>query len=160
MGTAEDDAQQLVSAASLGEEWAWNALHRELTPALRGYVVGMGASDADTVVGEAFVRLARDLAGSEARFDEAVVWGFLHVRAVMHERRQLEIDGGRPSSGAAPSLVMLALANLSQAQREVLVLRTTCRLHDEEVATIIGSTPEEVRELLRDALAVLAEAGG
>ena len=156
---AAEKAQQLVTGASLGEEWAWNALHRDLSPALRGYVVGCGAAEPDAVVGEAFVRLARDLAGAEATFDEAVVWAFLHARAILHERRQLAVDEGRPG-GAAPSLVLMALANLSQLQREALLLRVTARLGDEEVATVLGLTPEGVRDLVRDALTTLADAGG
>lgn len=155
---AAEKAQQLVTGASLGEEWAWNALHRDLSPALRGYVVGCGVADPDAVVGEALVRLARDLAGAEATFEEAVVWAFLHARAILHERRQLDIDAGRPTG--TPSLVVMALAPLSQAQREVLLLRVTARLDDDETATVLGITPEAVRELVRDALGVLADGGG
>jgi DNA-directed RNA polymerase specialized sigma24 family protein len=148
----------VVAGASLGEEWAWNALHRDLSPALRGYAAGVGAADPDGAVGEALVRLARDLAGAEATADEMVVWAFRHLRAVLRTRDELEMDGADRVRTAVPPLVAMALANLAPDDREALVLRVTCHLDEDACATVLGCGPEVVRARVHRALDALAAA--
>lgn len=156
-----DDEGALLGAAAGGEAWAWARLHRDLAPPLRGYVAGAGGADPDAVVGEAFTRLARDLASVTTEgptLAEVRLWAFLHARAVLHERRELDLDAGRLRNADVPPTVRLALGTLAPRQREALVLRVVAGLDDDDVATVLGETEEGAHRLVVAALAALDQA--
>lgn len=152
--------QAVIDAAAAGETWAWTSLHGALTPGLVGYAAAVGAADPDGIVGEALTRLGRDLAGVTATPEDARLWAFLHARAVLHERRELAVDAGRSAPSTVPPTVRVALSTLGTRQREALVLRVVAGLDEDDVATVLGDTPEAVRRLVLTAMRALQTAAG
>ena len=86
------DVHQLddvIGAAQLGEEWAWTRIYEEVAPRLMGYFRVRGSRNAEDLVGETFVQLARNLSrfeGDAASF-ESWVFTVAHHR-LSNERRR------------------------------------------------------------------------
>lgn len=156
----DDQRQKVIDAAAAGETWAWSSLHEALAPGLLGYAAAVGAADPAGVAGEALTRVGRDLAGVTATPEDARLWAFLHARAVLHERRELAIDVGRSAPTTVPPTVRVALSTLGPRQREALALRVVAGLDEDDVATVLGDTPEAVRRLVLTALRALQVAAG
>jgi RNA polymerase sigma-70 factor (ECF subfamily) len=150
-------------------------VYEELAPAVRGYFLGRGATDPDDLTGDVFVRVAERLGGF--RGDRAALrrWVFTiaHNRLVDEYRR----SGRRPDAPmAAPpdttptspvpeSLdpdLLAALAELTDDQRAVVVLRFVADLPVRDVAKVLGRRSGAVKMLQArglEALRVALEPG-
>ena len=105
----EQRFEPVLSAARTGAEWAWAELYREHAPAVLGYLRARRAPDAEDLLGEVFLQLARDLSGFEgdARAFRAWVFTVAHHRLlddVRKRRRRPQTEGGtRWTSSTAAS---------------------------------------------------------
>jgi RNA polymerase sigma factor (sigma-70 family) len=165
----------VLGAAGTGERWAWEAIYRELSPIVLGYLRAQGASEPGDLTGEVFLQIVRDLPDFEGGESQFRAWTFAiaHNRLV-DERRSLkrrpvellpveQIDhtqtGGSAEDEALSRIeeqrVRQTLARLTEDQRNVILLRVLGDLTAEQVAAALGRTPGAVRALERRGLAML-----
>jgi RNA polymerase sigma-70 factor (ECF subfamily) len=170
--TIGDPFEQVLTAARLGEEWAWETLYRDLAPLVRGYIRGRGADDPDDVTGEVFVDVVRNVhrfEGDERRFRTWVLT-IAHRRLLDSRRRssrrvtEVELEDRDEPAGdveqealdrLASQSFLRSIGRLSPDQRSVLLLRIVGDLTIEEVASVVGKRPGAVKALQRRALARL-----
>lgn len=171
-----DPWDSLLTAAKSGAEWAWDRIYRELAPRVSGYLVSLGAKDADDLLGEVWLQVARNInsfTGDETGF-RSWVFVIAHNRVIDERRRH----GRRPEMTAGEDLgdgwagvsesaeeraliegetaeVLSMLAQLTDEQREVLALRVIGDLTVEQVGEILGKRPGAVKALQRRALRAL-----
>lgn len=163
-----------LEAAREGAPWAFEAIYRDLAPAVFGYLRGQGAAEPEDLASEVFVGIVRSLErfdGDERAF-RTWVFSIAHRRLV-DERRRLSRSLEEPtdpaemsglSSGALvgdveeEALEMLgsgvrrAMKALSSDQRAVLLLRILADLSVAEVASILGKSQGAVKTLQRRGL--------
>src|SRR5882757_2154087 len=167
----------LLEAARDGSEAAWQELYDSLAPVVLGYLRANGAPDPEDVLSEVFLRVARDIArfdGEEPGF-RSWVFTIAHHRLIdarRHSaRRPVELSAeppeprGRADDAADEALarigveeVRLVLAELSEEQRAVLLLRVIGDLTIEDVAKAVGKRPGAVKALQRRGLAAVKRA--
>jgi RNA polymerase sigma factor (sigma-70 family) len=131
--------------------------YRTFAPALLGYFRSHRVDQAEDLVGDVFVSVARNLRRFHGDPDDFRRWVFAiaHRRRVDHEdpperpcvddRRDLDID------------LVAALGELTPRQREVVILRFVADLPLEDVARIIGRRVGAVKALQARALDHLAQ---
>jgi len=165
----------LLTLATSGDEAAWARIYRDLAPAVLGYLRANNAPDADDVLGEVFLQVARDapgFEGDERRF-RAWVFTIAHHRLIdarrKSTRRPVEpvADPPEPHGVSADDAEEEALARigaervvsvleaLSPDQRAVLLLRVIGDLTVAEVARALGKRPGAVKALQRRGLAAV-----
>jgi RNA polymerase sigma factor (sigma-70 family) len=165
----------VLGAARTGQRWAWEAIYRELSPTVLGYLRAQGASEPGDLTGEVFLQVVRDLPDFEGGESQFRAWAFAiaHNRLV-DQRRSLkrrpvellpveQIDhpqtGGSAEDEALSRIeeqrVRQTLARLTEDQRNVILLRVLGDLTVEQVAAALGRTPGAVRALERRGLATL-----
>ncbi|MGH2670968.1 MAG: RNA polymerase sigma factor [bacterium] len=169
--------ESVLCAAQSGAEWAVDVLFREYQPALLRYLRACEPGMAEDLAGEVWLALAPKLAGFTG--DEAGFRGWLFTvarRRLMGYRRQAVRRRTAPvpdehfstlASGddpAAEGMAVLAtqeainrlVANLSEDQAEVVLLRVVAGLSVAEVAEITGRKAGAVRVMQHRALRKLA----
>jgi RNA polymerase sigma-70 factor (ECF subfamily) len=137
-------------------------------PAVRGYLRGQGVEDADDLLSEVFLQVARSLPRFRGSDDEVRPWVYAIARNRVidaHRRRSARpraTSGSLPDQAAPevddaidPDLVR-ALRMLTDEQREVVVLRFVADLSLDDVAELTGRTPGAVKSMQHRALAQLA----
>lgn len=137
-------------------------------PAVRGYLRGQGVPEADDVLSEVFLQVARSLPRFRGDDDQLRAWVFTIARNRVidaHRRRSTrpalsdapvpEQPAPAPADPLDPDLVA-ALALLTTEQREIVVLRFVADLPLEEVASLTGRTEGAVKSMQHRALAQLA----
>jgi RNA polymerase sigma factor (sigma-70 family) len=165
----------VLAAARAGGEWAWRELHRELAPAVLGYLRARGAPEPEDLAGEVFVQVVRDIEGfdgGEVAF-RAWVLTIAHHRLLDELRRrarrpaeptdptELGEKGAAPAAedealgGIADERVQRALGRLSDDQRSVVLLRVIGDLSVEQVANVLGKTTGAIKALQHRALTAL-----
>lgn len=165
----------VLLAARAGAEWAWTRLYDSLAPTLLGYLRAQGAPDPDGICGEVFCQLVRDIhrfEGDEAGF-RSWVFVMVHHRLVDDVRRRKR----RPEAVSAPDAfatiedptnveaevvrgameaeLRTLLDELTETQRDVLLLRVFGGLTLEEVARSMGKRVGAVKALQRRGLEAL-----
>jgi RNA polymerase sigma factor (sigma-70 family) len=167
----------LLAGARAGAEEAWTEIYQAFSPAVLGYLRGVGAAEAEDLTGEVFLQVVRDLHRFEGgrRAFKAWVLTIAHHRFIDNRRRErrrpVEL---RPTPGeqgqAAPDAEVEALARLgagrvreliamlSPDQRAVLLLRIVGDLTVEQIARAVDKRPGAVKALQRRGLARLARA--
>lgn len=163
---------EILAAARVGAEWAWERLYESIAGGVRGYLAAQGAADPDDLTGEVMLQLVRGMPrfeGDEAGFRS---WAFLvaHHRLIDERRRHqrdlalaARVEPTNPSPTAeAGALEAEAnaewrerLQGLSDDQRHVILLRVVAGLPAEQVARILGKRVGAVRVLQHRALARL-----
>ena len=85
-----DPFQSVLDAARSGAEWAWSRLVNDLDGRLRGYVRRQGGVDADDLVGETWLHVARGLHRFEGDENAFRSWVFMiaHHRIIDERRRR------------------------------------------------------------------------
>jgi RNA polymerase sigma-70 factor (ECF subfamily) len=169
--------ESILDAARVGAEWAWGRLYDSLAPTVLGYLRAQGAPDPDGVCGEVFCQLVRDIhrfEGDEAGF-RSWVFVMLHHRLVddvrRRNRRPEAIVGPETFAmlmdpmnveaevirGATEAEIRAVLEELTEAQRDVLLLRLFGGLTLEEVARSVSRRVGAVKALQRRGLEALRE---
>jgi RNA polymerase sigma factor (sigma-70 family) len=160
----------VLHAACAGAGWALERLYSGLAPAVAGYVRLRGALDPEGLTNEVFIGVLRNLAEFEGDGEALHRWIFtIAHRRVIDERRRravrpatapltprVDLPGGDVEQEALASLgnssVVRLLDDLTDHQREVLLLRFVADLPVDEVAAVLGRTPGSVKQLQRRAL--------
>ncbi|HET6963415.1 MAG TPA: RNA polymerase sigma factor [Acidimicrobiales bacterium] len=144
------------------------AVYRELAPAVMGYLRAQQVRDAEDLLGEIFLQVARDL--HRVRGDAMAVrrWVFSVARhrvideARRRARRPALTTQDVPDRPAGPEQepfdteLLDALGRLTADQREVVVLRFVADLSLEEVARVTHRRVGAVKALQHRALNALA----
>ncbi len=162
----------ILSAAQAGSDRAWSALYAELAGPVLGYLRRGGARDAEDLLGEVFVHLARSIgsfSGSQAGF-RSWVFTVAHHRLIDERRRNrrkpLDLvdslervetaSADDPAREALETIssdrVTALLSGLAPAQRDVLLLRIVGGLTVPEIAEAVGRSVGAVKALQRRGL--------
>jgi RNA polymerase sigma factor (sigma-70 family) len=164
-----------VEAAGKGDPAALEAVYRDLSPAVLGYLRAQGAREPEDLTSETFVGVVRGLRrfrGDEGDF-RSWVFSIAHRRLVDERRSRArrpavaipptefpDRAGGDVEDEAAARMgarwVRDVVAQLTADQRDVLLLRILADLPVEDVARILDKTPGAVKSLQRRALLTLA----
>lgn len=167
-GISVEAFDSIVAAAGSGAEWAWARLLEEIDPVLRGYLQRQGASDPDDLAGETWLHVARSIGGFQGGYQDFRSWVFMiaHHRVIDERRRrgrrpeelkaQSSLDRAAPPRRSAEAEALdsfeddrleALLEQLSDAQREVVVLRVVAGFGITEIAEIVGKKPGAVQAL-------------
>lgn len=167
-----------LARARDGDAVAWFDLYHHIAPILIGYLRAQRLPDPEDVAGEVMLEVVRDLPrfeGSSAGFRSWVL-AIAHHRLLDARRRATRRpvspasheDVDPPVSHDDPEAETLAalgfgelepaLAQLTEEQREVLLLRVIGDLPITEVARITGRRPGAVKQLQRRAAAAMRRA--
>lgn len=143
-------------------------MYRTYAPSVRGYLRGQGVPEADDLLSEVFLQVTRSLPRFEGIDEELRPWIFAIARNRVidaHRRRAARpaSTGAGVPDRAAPAAddpvdphLVAALQQLTEEQREVVVLRFVADLPLEEVAELTGRTSGAVKSMQHRALAQLA----
>jgi RNA polymerase sigma factor (sigma-70 family) len=165
----------ILKAARQGAPWAFEAIYRDLAPAVLGYLRGQGASEPEDLASEVFVGIVRGLDRFEGDERAFRTWVFtIAHRRLVDERRRLFRSLEEPTDpsemarltsgvlieegveeeviGALEGGVGTAMKALSSDQRAVLLLRILADLSVAEVASILGKSQGAVKTLQRRGL--------
>ena len=170
----------MVAAANAGGEWAWRELYRGYAPAVDRYLRARGVPDAEDLVGETFLRVVRHLdrfSGDEIDFR---AWVFAIARNLVvdaarrNTRRPVRRDAGRTRcrrwprwatprttrwASSGPPRSSGSCRELTEDQRDVLLLRIVGDLSVAQVAGILGRREGAVKMLQARGLATLRRIG-
>lgn len=143
-------------------------MYREHAPAVRGYLRGHGVPDADDLLSEVFLQVTRSLPRFTGADEELRPWIFAIARNRVidaHRRRAVrpvaaavpvpDQPSPAPEDPVDPTLVA-ALQELTEEQREVVVLRFVADLSLDEVADLTGRSAGAVKSMQHRALTQLA----
>lgn len=167
-GTTMEAFDSILDAARAGADWAWSRLVGDLDPVVSAYVRRLGADDAENVVGETWLHVARGIHRFRGGVSDFRSWVFMiaHHRVIDERRRKTrkptrledgaELDRLAPSSTSAESLAMEqvemdqvveVLNHLTADQREVVLLRVMGGFGIKEIGEIMGKRPGAVQSL-------------
>jgi RNA polymerase sigma-70 factor (ECF subfamily) len=160
---AEHEPDTLLRAAKDGDEDAFRTLYRQIHPRLLRYVRTLVGDDAEDVVAEAWLHIARDIAVFTGDINGFRGWTatIARHRALDHLRRhkrrpQTPVDE-LPEQTAPEDIETTALNSLStkaalalisrlpRDQAEIIILRVVVGLDAKTVAEILGKRPGAVR---------------
>ncbi|WP_409331033.1 RNA polymerase sigma factor [Trujillonella humicola] len=168
---------EVLAAARAGAAWAFEALYRDLAPAVTGYLRLHGALEPDDLASETFLAVFRGLGGFEGDEQSLRSWVFTIAHRRLADdwrrrgRRPQLADGGDelvPDAvgGDVEDDVLTRLgaesvhrlcAGLPADQRSVLLLRVLADLTVEQVAEVMGRSVGSVKALQRRGLRRLRE---
>jgi RNA polymerase sigma factor (sigma-70 family) len=172
-GALEFDA--LLARARTGDDAAWAELYDSVAPQLLGYVRSRGALDAEEVLGDVFLHVARGIGDFEGDGSGFRSWVFVIATSrLLDERRRVRrkptdpLDSdteerlGGPADveaeveqSAAATEVQALLAVLTPDQRTVIQLRIFGELTSQEISDTIGKPLGAVKALYRRGLGAL-----
>jgi RNA polymerase sigma factor (sigma-70 family) len=169
-------SDDVLSAAQAGDGSAFRIIYAELAPAVQGYLTARGVPDPEAVTSDVFVALLPRLASisNGAAGLRTLTFSIAHARMVDDVRRrarQPELSEYDPAEdprtahsaehhageALATARVLTLLRELSEEQREVLILRIVADLSVEQVAAIVGKSSGAVKQLQRRGLLVLRQ---
>lgn len=173
----EAEFRSQLRLARRGDEQAWQALYRWLSPQVLGYLRASRIPDAEDVLGAVFVDVARGIESFRGNASSFRGWVFTIARARRVDevrrwaRRQedpldtgtqeaipavVDVEGEALSAVAVDELYDL-LDVLTDDQREVLLLRALDGWTARQVAEITGRTVGAVEQLQHRARQSLRE---
>ena len=165
----EHDFDQVLDRARAGDEGAWAQLYDSLSGQLLGYLRARGAEDAESLVGDVFLHVARGVDTFEGTAANFRSWVFViaHSR-LLDERRRLRRKPTEPLEGIvedsltcdddpeadvehaeAAAAAFELLSCLTPDQRDVVALRVFGDLTSVEVADIVHKPVGAVKALYR-----------
>ena len=174
MRTAEFDS--VLAAAQAGAAWAFEALYRDLAPAVTGYLRLHGAAEPDDLASETFIGVFTGLPGFSGDAGALRAWVFTiaHRRLVDDWRRRsrrpqvtddaevlAEHMGGDVEDDVLVRFgaqdVERLCGGLPADQRAVLLLRILADLTVEQVAQVLGRSEASIKALQRRGLRTLRD---
>ena len=155
------------------EEGAWSPTleggYRDLAGPVIGYFRSHRVDQAEDLLGEVFVSVARNLHRFHGNRDDFRRWVFAiahrrrvdHIRRWRRHRHVIATDPPHRASADRPTGfdidLVAALAELTPLQREVVVLRFVADLPLRDVARIVGRSTGAVKSTQSRALTQLAK---
>lgn len=175
--TADNDFEEVLVAARLGEGWALSELYRALYPRLVRYARAVDPAEAEDVACDAWLDVTRGL--PRFKGDENALRGFaftiarrrlLDLRrrrarrrteprdpsALIHAGPSGDVEEEALASLGADWAVSLITSSLSFDQAEIVLLRVVGDLDVETVARVLGKRPGTIRVQQHRALRRLA----
>ncbi len=169
---APDRFTALLAAAQEGDEGAWSEIYADLAPSVLGYMRGSNAPDPEDATGEVFLQVSRDAGTFDGEYAKFRAWVFTvaHHRLIDAKRRSTrrpaEPMAEPPEPLTAPldaaaegalarissERVRHVLAELSEDQRAVVLLRIIGDLSLQQVAEATGKRVGAVKQLQRRGL--------
>lgn len=174
--TLDDQFDDVFDRAQAGEETAWRALIDDLGGPLLGYLRARGAADPEGRLGDVYLDLARHVQGFSGNEHAFRGWVFLMARhRIVDERRararrpdpvadDVPADFQRSDDEGVEDRVLAALEQdwvhavldeLTDDQRDVILLRVIADLSLEETARALGKRVGAVKQLQRRAVLTL-----
>lgn len=167
--------ESILLAAQTGAGWAFTRLYEELAPVVTGYLRLQGGAEPDDLASETFLGVFRNLSSFSGNEEQFRSWVFTiaHRRLIDERRRQtrrpatVPFETGvheRPTVHDVESRVIahIGLENaadlldeLTQDQRDVLLLRIVADLTVAETAQALDKTEGSVKQLQRRGLLAL-----
>ena len=173
-GISDEVFDDVLTAAKANAPWAFERIYEELAPAVAGYLRLRGAPDPEGTTNEVMLGVFRGLPRFEGDAGGFRSWVFTiaHHRLVDERRRgtaRIEttewVEGRHERAGGDVEVeavigldderIRELLENLTEDQRDVILLRVLADLSVEEVAEILGKRPGAVKMLQRRGLATL-----
>lgn len=165
----------LLERARTGDEAAWGELYDSLAPQLLGYLRARGAADAEEVLGDVLLHVARGIDGFTGDSSGFRSWVFVIATSrLQDERRRLRRKPTSPlepateerlsapvdielevEQAAVAEEVQALLCCLTADQRAVVELRVFGGLTSQEVADTVGKPLGAVKSLYRRGLGAL-----
>lgn len=162
----------LVEEAAAGSNSAWHKIVELLGPSIRGFARARGVSEPDELTQDVFLDAARSIGGFHGDWAGFRSWIFTiayrriadhhrrnarRPRLIFDDRAALRMPGGRRPEEEAVQRettdeLLAALHNLSQIERDVVLLRVIGELSSDEVAAVVGKSPGNVRVIQNRAL--------
>lgn len=172
---AEPDESWFAGAlgrAQAGERSGFDELVRHLDPRLVGFARARGADDPEGLADEVLVQMCRSIGTFQGNLAQLRAWVFTIARnRIIDERRRAgrRVDARATDPAQLPDApvagaevdpeqrerVDALLADLTDDQREIIVLRVVVGLSVEETASVVGRRPGAVRALQHRALRAL-----
>ncbi|MDN4474182.1 RNA polymerase sigma factor [Demequina zhanjiangensis] len=172
-----DYFDSVLAAARTGAAWAWESLYRDLAGNVGGYLRSRGAPDVEDLVSETFLSVAKDIHRFEGDESDFRSWVFTIAHRRMQDafrkrgREVRTMDGdtamevaethwlGDTESDAMNAMSLIEveslISHLSEAQRDVLMLRVVGDLSVAEAAQALGRSEGAVKAIQSRALKVL-----
>src|ERR1700744_1986096 len=163
---AKPDLTEAVQAAQQGDEQQFRALYRDMQPRLLRDLRTMVGVDAEDVASEAWLHIARDLAGFSGDSDGFRGWAatIARHRAMDHQRRHRrrpqtaptpvedlgDLAAGEDTAQSAMDTVstqaaVAMIADLPPDQAEAVMLRVVMGLDAESAGRVLGKKAGAVR---------------
>jgi RNA polymerase sigma-70 factor (ECF subfamily) len=170
------DFDEVLAGATRGDQVAWAVLYDSLAPQVLGYLRARGAADAEEVLGDVFLHVARGIAAFEGDLAGFRSWVFVIATSrLQDERRRLRrkptpdpIDAtiedrlcgpvdveAEVERSAVAAAVQALMACLTPDQRLVVELRVFGGLASHEVAAIVDKPVGAVKALYRRGIGAL-----
>src|ERR1700761_5208422 len=164
--TDKPDLAEAVQDAQQGDQQAFRALYRDMQPRLLRYLRTMVGDDAEDVASEAWLHIARDLAGFSGDSDGFRGWAatIARHRAMDHQRRHRrrpptaptpveelgDLAAGEDTAQSALDTVstqaaVAMIADLPPDQAEAVMLRVVMGLEAESAGRVLGKKAGAVR---------------
>lgn len=143
-------------------------VYRAYARGVLGYLRSQGVSDPEDVLGEVFLNVSKSLPRFEGDEEHLRRWVFTlaHHRIIDDRRRRARrpqvVDAELPDRAAPPGPepadpeLVAALAQLTEDQREVVLLRFIADMSVDEVARLTNRSSVAVRALQHRAMGQLA----
>lgn len=173
MSRGDLDFDAALAGARAGDESCWASLYDALAPQVLGYLRLRGARDAEEVLGDVFLHVARGISEFVGEASKFRSWVFVIATSRLHDERRrarrkptepldptVDLRGtddvqGTVERAEAAREVQLLLACLTPDQRRVIELRVFAGLASPEVAEVLGKPVGAVKALYRRGLAAL-----
>lgn len=168
---AAESFRRRLAAAGQGEQWAFTELYDEYARRVKAFAVARKAADADGVANEVMLRVFQNIATFEGTETEFVSWVFTIARNRLIDlhraaQRRPQLADGEPDdeleavqSAESTALERLGtdgllslLDELTEDQRDVIVLRMIDDQSLETVAEVLDKPVTAVKALQRRAL--------
>ena len=169
------DFDAALAGARAGDEVAWAVLYDGLAPQVLGYLRVRGASEAEEVLGDVFLHVARGIDEFDGDSSGFRSWVFVIATSRLHdERRRLRRRPTEPldpvsaeqlrssadvqvevEQAAAALEAQRLMEVLTPDQRTVVELRVFAGLTSQEVAAIVDKPLGAVKALYRRGLGAL-----
>jgi RNA polymerase sigma-70 factor, ECF subfamily len=172
-----DEENRLIRQAQAGDPGAFAEIYRRYQPKVYRYVYFRvdNEATAEDLTSEVFVRLVERIPGFHYRGRPLLAWLYTIARNLVidHYRRRgritefplddsLVADGPDPSQTANRSFdrarLVRALDDLTDAQREVILLKFFEEMDNSATARVLGKTVGAVKALQHRGLSALARA--
>lgn len=167
--------ESVLGAARTGAEWAWTDLYQSFAPAVLGYLRAQRVPEPEDLTAEVFFQIVRSLGQFEGNESDFRSWIFViaHRKIIDDSRARKrrpsepvpnEIIESRTSTGNVEDEALDQLSELyfrrlivelTDDQKDVMLLRILGGLTVPEVAAAMGKRPGAVEALQRRAVAQL-----
>jgi RNA polymerase sigma-70 factor (ECF subfamily) len=167
-------ADEVLTAARLGDEDAFRTLYRDVQPKLLRYLRVLVGADAEDVASDAWLQIARDLSSFRGDLDGFRGWTttIARNRAMDHlrrhqrrplvpvedvaERASLDDTAQAALDSVSTDAALALIARLPRDQAEAVLLRVVVGLDAKSAAKVLGKRPGAVRTAAHRGLRTLS----